>query len=228
MEENVIVTISHVVKKTVNSRPSLQEAIIEGIINYVNLANKLQPEIQAELGEKIEKSAIMMALRRYGEELQKKSIVKEQFKMSHEIIMKTNLCDICIVKTPSALDKIKQIHQIVDYEKGETLNIIQGNYEITIVISQKYLDSLKEILKGEKILNIQKNLVSLTISLSKEFLSTPGVLALATRKLAWNNINIFENISTMTELIFIVAEKDAVKAYNTFQEMTKEHVEYQQ
>ncbi len=228
MEENVIVTISHVVKKTVNSRPSLQEAIIEGIINYVNLANKLQPEIQAELGEKNEKSAIMMALRRYGEELQKKSIVKEQFKMSHEIIMKTNLCDICIVKTPSALDKIKQIHQIVDYEKGETLNIIQGNYEITIVISQKYLDSLKEILKGEKILNIQKNLVSLTISLSKEFLSTPGVLALATRKLAWNNINIFENISTMTELIFIVAEKDAVKAYNTFQEMTKEHVEYQQ
>lgn len=158
----------------------------------------------------------------------KKSVVKEQFKMSHEIVMKTNLCDICIVKTPSALDKIKQIHQIVDYEKGETLNVIQGNYEITIVISQKYLDSLKEILKGEKILNIQKSLVSLTLSLSKEFLSTPGILALATRKLAWNNINIFENISTMTELIFIVAEKDAVKAYNTFQEMTKEHVEYQQ
>lgn len=215
-------------KKTVNSRPSLQEALIEGIVNYVNLANKLQPEIQAELGEKTKKSAVMMALRRYGEELQKKSVVKEQFKMSHEIVMKTNLCDICIVKTPSALDKIKQIHQIVDYEKGETLNVIQGNYEITIVISQKYLDSLKEILKGEKILNIQKSLVSLTLSLSKEFLSTPGILALATRKLAWNNINIFENISTMTELIFIVAEKDAVKAYNTFQEMTKEHVEYQQ
>jgi len=211
----------------VNSRPSLQEALIEGIVNYVNLANKLQPEIQAELGEKTEKSAIMMALRRYGEELQKKSIVKEQFKMSHEIIMKTNLSDICIVKTPSALDKIRHIHQIVDYEKGETLNVIQGNYEITIVILQKYLDPLKEILKSEKILNIQKNLVSLTIGLSKEFLSTPGVLALATRKLAWNNINIYENISTMTELIFIVAEKDAVKAYNTFQEMTKEYVEYQ-
>ncbi|KYK23784.1 hypothetical protein AYK24_00695 [Thermoplasmatales archaeon SG8-52-4] len=168
----------------------------------------------------------MMALRRHGEELQNKSIIKEQFKMSHEIIMKTNLCDICIVKTPSALDKIKKIHQIVDYEKGETLNVIQGNYEITIVISQKYLDSLKEILKSEKILNIQKKLVSLTIGLSKEFLSTPGVLALATRKLAWNNINIFESISTMTELIFIVAEKDAVNAYNTFQDMIKEHIDY--
>ena len=170
----------------------------------------------------------MMALRRYGEQIQKKTIVKYQFKMSHEIIMKTNLCDICIVKTPSALDKIKQIHQIVDYEKGETLNVIQGNYEITIVISQKYLDSLKEILISEKILNIQKHLVSLTIGLSKEFLSTPGVLALATRKLSWNNINIFESISTMTELIFIVAEKDAVKAYNTFQEMIRDHIEYYQ
>lgn len=61
-------------KKTVNSRPSLQEALIEGIVNYVNLANKLQPEIQAELGEKTKKSAVMMALRRYGEELQKKAL----------------------------------------------------------------------------------------------------------------------------------------------------------
>jgi len=225
---NVIVTVSHVVKKTINSRPLLQEALIEGIVNYVNLANKLQTEIQAELGEKIKISTIMMALRRYGEELQRKSIIKERFKMSHEIIMKTNLCDICILKTPSALDKIKQIHQIVDYEKGETLNVIQGNYEITIVISQKHLDSLNEILKSEKILNIQKNLVSLTISLSKDFLSTPGVLALATRKLSWNNINIFENISTMTELIFIVAQKDAVKAYNTFQEMINEYIENNQ
>ena len=61
----VIVSISHIVKKTVNSRPSLQEVLIEGIVNYVKLAEKLQPEIEAELGEEIDNSAIMMALRRY-------------------------------------------------------------------------------------------------------------------------------------------------------------------
>jgi aspartokinase len=179
--------------------------------------------VEAEIGKPVKMSAVMMALRRYQEELQHKSIIHKPFEINHEIIVKTNLCDVCIVKTPSALNKIKKIHQMVDYEKGDTINVIQGNYEISIVISQKHLNQLKNILKEEKILNTEKDLVSLTLGLSKDFISTPGVLALATRRLAWNNINIIENISTMTELIFIISEKDTVKAYNTFNEMIKQH-----
>jgi len=68
-------------------------------------------------------------------------------------------------------------------------------------------------------LNIERDLVSVSLNLSKDFLYTPGILSLATRKLAWENINIFENISTMSELIFIISQKDAVRAYNAFQEM---------
>ena len=218
-----MVTVSQIVKKMIDSRPMLQESLIEEIINFSNLAKKLQPRIESELEQKVKTSAVIMALRRHAEQLQKKTIVQKPFKFSPEIIMKTNLCDICVVKTPSALDSIEQIHKIVDYEKGETLNVIQGNYEITIVISQKYLAQLKKIFKKEKILNIEKNLVSLTLGLTKDFLYTPGILSLATRKLAWENINIFENISTMTELIFIISEKDAVRAYNTFHEMLKDY-----
>ena len=72
-------------------------------------------------------------------------------------------------------------------------------------------------------MNIETNLVSLTLALTKEFLYTPGILALATRKLAWENINIFENISTMTEVIYIIDEKDVIRAYNSFQELLKRY-----
>jgi aspartokinase len=216
-------TIAQVTKKIIESRPILQESLIEGIINYTNLAEKLQPKIEAELGSDVKTSAVIMALRRYSEKLQKKTTISEQVEFNPEIVLKTNLCDVSIVKTHTALEKISDIYKLVDYEKGDTLNIIQGNYELTIVISQKYLEKLLKILSPEKVLNIEKNLVSLTLEMSTEFLYTPGTLALATRKLAWENINIFENISTLTELIFIIAEKDAVKAYNTFQELLKEH-----
>lgn len=215
-----MVTISQIVKKIINSQPQLQEVLIEEIVSFANLAEKIQPRIEAELGEKVKTSAIVMAIRRYAETLGKKN-PKVPFKFDSEIIMKTNLCDLTIVKTPSALKNIEKLYKLVDYERGETLNIIQGNYEVTIVISQKHLNQLKRILKDEKILNMEKKLVSLTLSLTKDFFYTPGILSLATRKLAWENINVFENISTMTELIFIIAEKDAVKAYNTFQEMVK-------
>ncbi len=215
-------TVSHVVKRTINTRPMLQQAMIEGIVNFSALAENLKPGIETELGLEVKKSAVMMALRRLAEQLEKRTGVEKKLDISPEVIMKTNLCDVCMVKSPSALDKIKAIYQVVDFEKGETLNVIQGNYEITVVMSQKYLARMEDILKGEKILNIERELVSLTLTMSRDFLSTPGVLALATRKLAWDNVNIFENISTMTELIFIIAKDDAIKAYNTFQQLIED------
>ncbi|MDP6627641.1 MAG: hypothetical protein QGG50_07045 [Methanopyri archaeon] len=218
-----MVTVSHIVKSIINARPRLQEAIMEGIVNYSSLAEKLRPRIEAELGKKVKNTAIIMALRRHGERLNKGTILQKPITWSNEIIMKTNLCDVCIVKAPSALARIEQIHRVVNYEKGETLNIIQGNYEITIVISQKHLDELRTILKDETVLNIEKDLVAITLSLGEEFLHTPGILSLVTRRLAWENVNIFENISTMTELTYIIGEKDAVKAYSAFQEMIREH-----
>ena len=214
-------TASLVVKRIIDSRPLLQEALLEEIVNFANLAEKLKPKVEAELGVKVERQAIIMALRRHSEMLSSKSINSKNFRIDSEIIMKTGICDLCVSKTQSALEKLRKIHQFIDFSKGETLNIIQGNNEVTIVSSQKNLSKLKEILKGERILNVEKDLASLTLSLSKDFLYTPGVIAFISRKLAWENINVFENISTMTELIFIISEKDSARAYNALREIVK-------
>ncbi len=214
-----MVTISHVVKRMIDARPALQDALIEDIVNFASLAEKLEPRVEAEIGEGVKRSAIVMALRRHSETLRKKTQSAEPFKLSREIVMKTDLCDVSILKTPSGFDKIKEAYDLVNYDKGETLNVIHGNQEITMVISQKHIDALLSILSDEKVLNVERDLVSVSLNLSKDFLYTPGILSLATRKLAWENINIFENISTMTELIFIISQKDAVRAYNAFQEM---------
>ena len=79
---------------------------------------------------------------------------------------------------------------------------------------------LSNFLKGEKILNKEFDLVSLTIVFEgKNFLLTPGVIFTAIRKLPWEQINIFEIISTMTELSFILGKKDSMKAYNVLQDL---------
>jgi len=208
-----------VVKRMVDARPALQDVLIDDIVNYASLAERLQTRVENEMGVDVKRSAIVMALRRYSETLKEKTQSSEVFKLSREIVMKTDICDVSILKTPSGFDKIKDVYDLVNYEKGETLNVIHGNQEITVVISQKHIDALLSILSDEKVLNIERDLVSVSLNLSKDFLYTPGILSLATRKLAWENINIFENISTMSELIFIISQKDAVRAYNAFQEM---------
>ena len=214
-----MVNISHVVNKIIEKRPMLQEAISNNIVSFANLAENLHPTIELELGEKAEHQAIVMALRRYSERENRKELKNLHFKFNTQLATKSGLTDITIVKSATAVTKLKQIYDLVDYDKGETLNVIQGDYEITIVISDKYTQKVLSLLKGEKIKNKEENLVSISMSFSKEFLYTPGTLAMATRKLAWEDINIFENISTMTELIFIVAQKDLMRAHNALQSL---------
>jgi len=215
-----MVTISHLVKKLVSENSFLLEAMGKELISYGSLAEQLKPEIEQELGKKVKESAIVMALRRYEEELQGYDKKIKRFSFKGEIIMRTNIMDFNAVKSNNLLNKIKNIYNLVDFEKGDTLNIILGSNEVSIVTNEKYKEKLIDFLKGEKILSKEFNLVALTIIFdSKDFFDTPGVIFSAIRRLAWEQINLFEIISTMTELTFILSKKDSMKAYNALQEM---------
>jgi aspartokinase len=133
--------------------------------------------------------------------------------------MKTNICDIGLIKSPAFFSKLKSIYSIVDYERGDVLNIIQGNYEVSIISNEKYADKIKKALSGEKLIRQEKGLVIVGLNFSKEYMDQPGVIAAVTRKLAWNGVNILEVISTFKEMNFVVSKKDATKAYNALQEM---------
>ena len=218
-----MVSVSHIVRNLVMKKPLIYEGLIEGVISHASLAEYLEKDIEKELGKKVKLPAIVMAIRRYAETLEEQTKTDIEFKFNSEIILKTGLIDMTILKSPGCLEKIREIYGIVDYNKGDTLNIIHGNYEITIVTREKHLERIKNILKGEKVLNIEKNLVSLSLSFSSDFLHTPGILSKVTRKLAWENINVYENISTMTELIYIISEKDSVRAYKALQNLIEEN-----
>ena len=215
-----MVTISHIVKKIVSAYPYLEEAIASGIISFGNLAEQLLPKVEKELGKKAKLAAVVMALRRYSDEISEHRKKLKSFDYGCEILMKTNICDFTVVKSSSLLNKLKTIHNLVNYERGDTLNVILGNNEISIIINEKYIEKLAKFLHGEKILNKENGLVALTIIFtSDDFVHSPGVIFNIVRKLAWESINIYEIVSTMTELTFIMSTKDSIKAYNVLQEM---------
>ena len=215
-----MVTVSHLVKKYVRENSFLLEAMGKELISHGSLAEQLKPEIEKELGKKVKESAIVMALRRYQEELQGFDKKIKSFKFKGEIILKTNIIDFNVIKSQSLLNKIKNLYSLVNFERGDTLNIILGNNEISIITNEKYKDKITDFLKGEKVLNKEFDLVALSISFTGEnFFDTPGVIFTAVRKLAWETINIYEIVSTMTELTFILSNGDSMKAYNVLHEL---------
>jgi len=215
-----MVTVSHLVKKCVSENSFLQEAMSKELISYGNLAEQLKPEIEHELGKKVKDAAIIMALRRYADELQGYDKKIKRFSLKGEIIMRTNIIDFNVIKSSDLLNKIKNLYNLVDFRRGDILSIILGSNEVAIVTNEKYKEKLSIFLKGEKILTKEFDLVSLTIVFEGEkFLTTPGVIFTVIRKLAWEQINIFEIVSTKTELSFILSKKDSMKAYNSLQEL---------
>jgi aspartokinase len=218
-----MVTISHIVQKIVSEQVFVLEPMSRGIVSYGSLAEQLQPEIEEELGKKVKTHAIVMALRRYAETLKERP-AKISFDFSSEIIMKTDICDIAVRRSPTLLHRLKRLYEIVDFETGDILNIVHGRYEVSVVTNERYREKSLALLKEEKILNVERELVSLTLTFSKEFLYTPGIIFNAVRNIAWESINIYEIVSTNTELTFIINKKDAVKGYKTLERLVKNQV----
>jgi aspartokinase len=208
-------SVTQAVKDIILQKPFLQEALVKGIINIAAFAQEIHSDVELIVGSRVKFSSINMAIHRYSEKLEKSFIKKSQFSKHSGIMIRSDLCSI-------TLEKPIDSKKLLAFFKNENLlTFTQGINEITIISSQKYLEKIKEKIKKPK--KMISDLAGLTINLSKEDINNIGIIYLASRSLAWENITIIDVVSTFTELTFIINDKDAGKAYDTLRNAIKEH-----
>lgn len=213
-----MVTVSHLVEKIVEKKPFLEEALAKGIINYAALAEILQPDIEKELKIKVKTSAVMMALRRFSEKLEKSFVGQAPIKFKEsDLTIRSDLFEVTALKSPSI--DIRELYDLVDFSKGDFLTVTQGLYEVTIIASRKHKAKILKLLDREKIVKTVDNLSSLTVKIPIEALETIGLFYVVTKALTWDNINIIEIVSTLTEMTFILKEDDVSNAFNTLKKL---------
>lgn len=210
-------SVSSMVKYLLENKPFLLDALSRGILSLGNLATEFKPDIEKSLGKEIKETAIVMALRRYGDEIREHRSIKVSSSITGEILMKTNICDFNVQKSTNLLSKLKNLYEMVNIERGDFLNIIVGNNEVSISVSEKYYSKIENFLAGETLYNHSKGLVSLTVIFDGDFLHTPGIVSQVMHRFAWENINIFEIVSTMTELTFVIENKNSIRGYEVLQ-----------
>ncbi len=211
--------VSKTVKKLINEQPFLMEALNRGIIHFGNLAAEFKPKIESELEKSVTESSVVMALRRYADEVKGKMDNLQPLALDCEVTMKTNICDFNIVKSNTLLTQLKSFYELVDLGRGDFLNITIGNREISIAISQKYRDEIESLLENETVLHRQEELVALTIVFNSDFFHTPGITYQVLQSLAWQNVNLLEIISTLTELTIVIEKKNSIKSYTVLHEL---------
>ena len=218
-------SISSYVKQILIKSPFINEMLLKEVINYANLAYYIQPKVEQLYGSSVNHSSIVMAIRRYSDDLKEiRTKEDEKIDIQYNINIKTNIYDVNFVHSDSFFRSLPKLYEKVQITKGDFLNISIGSHEISLAVSEKFKPIVDDILKEEEILKTIDKLVSITISFSDGYLQTPGILYMASKKLAWENINLIEIITTMNELTFIVESKDSMKAFEVLQSFFYEEI----
>ncbi|NCD05335.1 MAG: hypothetical protein EOL97_04385 [Spirochaetia bacterium] len=210
-------SVSSCVKRIIDKTPFINEMLVKGILSYSNYASSIKTDVEETYGKNVKHSAIVMAIRRYGEELRAKDQKEKKNDVDYEIVMKTKIFDLNIVRNDKFLAKLAKLYNEVSTEKGDFLNVSLGSHEISVAISEKYRDLLEALAKDEEILHKMDDLVALSLVFSGDFLQTPGIVYEAVRKLAWEKINVIEILSTKNELTFVIKREDSMKAFDELQ-----------
>lgn len=210
-------SVSSCVKRIIDKTPFIHEMLVRGILSFSNYASSIKDEVENSYGKVVKHSAIVMAIRRYGEELKVRDNTEKKVNVDYEIVMKTKICDLNIVRNDKFLSKLTRLYHEVSTEKGDFLNVSLGSHEISVAVSEKYKSIVNEIAKGEEILHRKDDLVALSLVFSGEFMATPGIVYEAVRKLAWEVINVIEIVSTKNELTFVINREDSMKAFDVLQ-----------
>lgn len=220
-----MVTIAHLVEKKITQTPFIQEALHKGIINHAALAELLLPEIEKELKEPVKFTSINMSIRRFAEKIEKKELNNITFNQDSNVTIRSNLIEITIHKSRDIEPKIQSIYNLISYKNGDFLTITQGLHEIMIIIDTKFKSQILEIFEESEIKMILEELSSVTINIPLEAIETVGMFYIITKTLNWENINIIEIVSTLTEMTFIIKDTDVANAFNCLNKLIKEHQE---
>ncbi|MBQ0072451.1 MAG: hypothetical protein KBS81_11475, partial [Spirochaetales bacterium] len=204
------------VKDVINRSPFISEMLIQEVISFSNLAQFIKPKVELLYGGEVSSASIVMAIRRYAQDLKKQNHVTtgEGKRIEYELTMKTNIYDVNFTRSNDFICKLPELYSSVHVEQGDFLNVSLGEHETFVSISDKYKGILDDMVKNERVIAREEDMVALTIVFKDDnFLETPGITYLATRKLAWENINIFEIVSTLKVLTFIIKREDSLRAY---------------
>ncbi len=215
-------SVSRKVREIVDKTPFMRDVLRKGFLNYSNFAESIIGEVSAACSKEVRSSAIIMALRRYGEELQKDSGNVATENLKYTIVMHTNIAYLDFKKTPELVQRIGALYDLAVKDGGnDFMNIITSSDTVTIGVSEALLPAIEEMTKGSKLLYKQVDMVALSMVWGSPEIQNPGIVYESARRLAWNSINVLEIFSTVTELSFVIKRTDSFEAYRVLQDLQR-------
>lgn len=213
-----MITISEIVRQTIQNKPFIEEALQQNILNLSSYARLLKPDVEKQLLKKVEVGAIIMALKRFKSIKQNVSNTTI-FKNLPELILRSQLVEITYENSEELIEKVSNLFRPATQTKNFFCTITQGVFETAIITNMSFYPQLQKMFRKEKIIAWLENLTAVTIRLPKENVQTPGVYYRILKALAWDNINVIDVVSTNTEFTILLQEDEVERGFSAIKKI---------
>lgn len=211
--------INQQVWKILENSPCIKRNMSGGLLNTRALAKYIIKEKRIDASI----DAVISAIRRYKID-KYDDIFTEAHNMvnlTEELSTRSDLANIALVKDTEIQKLIPEFFTVIEYQRGDVLRIIQADEAIKVLVNEKNLKKLLEIIPENKIISIDKNLAEINLHLSPAAKTTPGVIAVITNELAINGVSVMEVLTCFPEMLWFVEQQNLLKAYNILYQLCK-------
>lgn len=220
-----MITIPQLVEKLIRSKPYLEEALADGLVNISSLARKLQPIISEVQRKEVSSGAIVMAINRMDASVNYKirNRMNKMIGNLGDIIVRSDLSNYTFENSQSLIQCQMELLEEISAKKDVFHTFSQGVYETNLVLSNLVESSITTIFKNENLLSNTRNLSSITIKLPQGNAELPGLYYYIFKKIAWEGINIVEVISTTNEFTIVVEDSNVERAFGILKSLKQDY-----
>jgi hypothetical protein len=216
------VSVPEAIRRVLTNDHVYMQALMLGIANYTALAERIKPEIDRLIGSKANLNTIVVAIKRFADALEKKSQQQQTSSSTHVTATKAkmsltgSIIDIDFEKENNYEDN-DNLASILDefFEQDSRYNLFQTNSHFSLMtedadeIRRMVADAIQKF-DGK----IREGLSKITVSLTPEDQSRYQILSLVSNILYNHQIAIHSAFLTRNEMVLILSDKDAARAYD--------------
>jgi hypothetical protein len=217
-----VISVPEAIRKILANDHVYMQALVLGIANYTALAERIKPDIEGLTGSKINLNTIVVAIKRFADALEKKNMQQEnsgthltaaKAKMS----LTGSIIDIDFQKEKNNDNDNDTLASVLDefFEQDSRYNLFQTDTHFSLLTEDA--DEIRRMVANaiQKFDGkISEGLSKITVSLTPDDQSPYHILSLVSNILYNYQIPIHSAFFTINEVVLILGDKDAAKAYD--------------
>ena len=215
-----MIKIQPIVREIVMRELEAYFALSNGYMNMSSYAYRIKPKVEELTKKPVTITSLVVSLSRLRKEFKKEKPLIHDVAIKN-ITTKLPLSEMTYENNSGFTKELEMLHKNIAVSQDDFFTITIGTKEIDIICSANLENKILKHFKIKPII-INHNLAAIGISFGREVFGTPNVFFSLLSVTARARINIEELVSTPTEFIFIVAERDFGRTVALFSELHRE------